>query len=246
VRPHSQGESPKSEIVLVFSGKGKPTDQAICRLEQDITLRALDAQKGLKVRKPINLLLLLCDFQCSLADCCTKLKFALSHRDTPVAMLKLLPFNKPIQSNSAFSIWCFFESVSLSPDQEVSFTMLRDSRGYSRNLIAELNPGQIASKLLTLQAEIAENPQNLFNLKKSAEKVGLSPSWLSRKFREVSGLTLERYILRNRLCYALWNIISTDRPIKSIALDLGYQPGSFSERFKKEFGVPPSSIRITK
>jgi len=57
------------------------------------------------------------------------------------------------------------------------------------------------------------------------------------------GLTLARFILKNQLCLALWQIISTGKRIKSIALDLGYKPGSFSERFKKEFGVSPSKIR---
>ena len=42
------------------------------------------------------------------------------------------------------------------------------------------------------------------------------------------------------LCRALWNIINTDKLIKTIALDLGYKPASFSERFKEHFGVAPS------
>jgi AraC-like DNA-binding protein len=97
--------------------------------------------------------------------------------------------------------------------------------------------------VLTLQTEIAENPNEIFDLKNSAETVGFSPCWLSHKFREISGITLERFILKNCLCHGLWNIISSDKLIKTIALDLGYKPASFSERFKEHFGATPSFIR---
>ncbi len=240
--PISRQNGQRGEIGLVFSAKDRAATQVIHRLEHDIPIRALDTQQRAKRKKPIGFLLLFCDFRCSPADCSTKLKFALAHRETPFAVLKLLPLNKQIQTESVFAL-CFLESVDLYPDQEESVMMLRDSQSYSKNLISRLNPGQIVLRVLSLQTDIAENPRDLLDPKKSAEKFGLSPSWLSHKFREISGLTLERFILKNRFCLALWNIISTDIPIKSIALDLGYKPGSFSERFKKEFGASPSFIR---
>lgn len=47
--------------------------------------------------------------------------------------------------------------------------------------------GPIASRVLAVQTEITENPEELFNHEKSAKVAGLSPCWLSHKFREISG-----------------------------------------------------------
>lgn len=240
--PNSQQQGQKGEIDLAFSGNDKAALQVIRQLERDLPIKALDAQQGAKAKKPIGFMILYCDFQCSPADCCKKLNFALSHRETPFVMLKFLRLDKRIQPEPVFSL-SFFERYGLSAGQEEMIDKLRSSGSYSRNRISQLHPSQIVSRVLTLQSEIAENPNEIFDLKKSAETVGLSPSWLSHKFREILGITLERFILKNRLCQALWNIVNTDKLIKTIALDLSYKPASFSERFKEHFGVTPSFIR---
>jgi AraC-like DNA-binding protein len=242
VCPNSQQQDQEGEIDLDFSGNDKAAIQVIRQLERDIPIKALDAQQGAKAKKSIGFMILYCDFQCSPADCYKKLKFALSHCETPFVMLKFLPLDKRIQPEPVFSL-SFFESYNLSPSQENMIDKLRSSQSYSRNLISQLHSRRLISKVLTLQTEIAENPNEIYDLKKSAETIDLSPSWLSHKFKEISGIGLERFILQNRLCRALWKIISTDELIKKIALNLGYKPASFSERFKEHFGATPSFIR---
>jgi AraC-like DNA-binding protein len=242
VSPNSQQQGQKGEIDLAFSGNDKAAIQVIRQLERDLPIKALDAQQGAKAKKPIGFMILYCDFQCSPADCCKKLNFALSHRETPFVMLKFLRLDKRIQPEPVFFL-SLFEAYNLSLSQENMIDTLRSSGSYSRNLISRLHPRHIVSKVLTPQNEIAENHNEIIDCKISAETIDLSPSWLSHKFKEISGIGLERFILQNRLCRALWKIISTDELIKKIALNLGYKPASFSERFKEHFGATPSFIR---
>jgi AraC-like DNA-binding protein len=72
---------------------------------------------------------------------------------------------------------------------------------------------------------------------------GYSPSWLSHDFKKLSGVSLQSYLAKIKCCSALWQIISTDKPIKSIALEAGYKPLYFSKLFNGIFGLPPSSLR---
>jgi AraC-like DNA-binding protein len=88
-----------------------------------------------------------------------------------------------------------------------------------------------------------ENPNLNHSLNILSENTGYSPAWLSHKFRNISGVSLNEFSTKVKLCNALWNLISTDNPIKSIAIDLGYQPLYFSYKFHKLFELSPSDIR---
>jgi AraC-like DNA-binding protein len=227
---------------LIVGGKKDAVDYIKIALGSDFPVRFADPARKIKAKRQIELIFFPCDFQCSLADCFPRFKFAHLCRDIPFAVVRFLRLDKRIQPEPVFSL-SFFERYGLSAGQEEMIDKLRSSGSYSRNRISQLHPSQIVSKVLTLQTEIAENPNEIYDLKKSAETIDLSPSWLSHKFKEISGIGLERFILQNRLCRALWKIISTDELIKKIALNLGYKPASFSERFKEHFGATPSFIR---
>lgn len=228
---------------LIAGGKKEAADYIKIALGSDFPVIFADPARKIKAKRQIEIIFFPCDFQCSLADCFPGFKFAHLCRDIPFAVVRFLPVDKRIQPEPVFSL-SFFESYNLSPSQEKMIDKLRSSEFYSRNLMSRLRPSHIVSKVLILQTEIAENPNEIYDLKKSAETAGLSPCWLSHKFREISGITLERFILKNHFCRGLWNIINTDKLIKIIALDLGYKPASFSERFKKHFGATPSFIRV--
>lgn len=106
-----------------------------------------------------------------------------------------------------------------------------------------LFPPIALSKIVKAQREIAENPLKLFSLSSLAKMLDWSPSWLSSKFKMFSGITLQSFLIKMRCCFALWQIISTDKQIKALALKAGYKPLYFSQLFSKLFKVSPSSIR---
>jgi hypothetical protein len=140
-------------------------------LESDFPVRFTDLARKIKAKRQIELIFFPCDLKCSLADCFPRFKFAHLCREIPFAVIRFLPVDKRVQPEPVFSL-SFFESYNLSPSQENMIDKLRSSGSYSRNLISRLNPSQVVSKVLTLQTEIAENRNEIFDLNAYSDDLG--------------------------------------------------------------------------
>lgn len=99
----------------------------------------------------------------------------------------------------------------------------------------------------TLDAVVAAIDGRLRNGPSLAELghlVGLSPSHFARKFRQSTGLSLERFVNRRRLRMALGQLRDADLPLAQVALDLGFSSHShFSRLFSGLTGMTPAKYR---
>lgn len=81
-------------------------------------------------------------------------------------------------------------------------------------------------------------------LRALAQKLGYSEYYTSRKFRELSGMTLRDYLRLRRLAFALRDVRDTDASILDIAVKYGFSSNeAFTHAFKKAYGVSPSAYR---
>lgn len=77
-----------------------------------------------------------------------------------------------------------------------------------------------------------------------ASSVHLSPNYVCRIFKQMTGETLMDYLLRIRMQEACKLLIYTDLPIYAIAEKVSYEDASyFSRIFKKKQGVSPQDYR---
>ena len=77
-----------------------------------------------------------------------------------------------------------------------------------------------------------------------AREAGLTPNYLTRKFREATGLGLKEYLIFTRLQHAAMELVSTDASITDIALKCGFSDGNyFKDVFKKSYGMGPRAYR---
>lgn len=91
---------------------------------------------------------------------------------------------------------------------------------------------------------ISKNYMRAITTADIAEAVGFSPNYLSRKFRESTGIGVHEYLARTRLRHAAAQLVSTDDAITQIALRCGFSDGNyFKDAFKKKYGVAPSEYR---
>jgi AraC-like DNA-binding protein len=91
-----------------------------------------------------------------------------------------------------------------------------------------------------IELELAES----LSLTRLAERVSLSPSRLSRLFHEHMGITLVRYIRKQRIDRACFLLRHTDMTLKEIGYRIGiYDAQVFNKSFKKEMVVSPSIYR---
>ena len=95
-----------------------------------------------------------------------------------------------------------------------------------------------------IDACIRREDDEASTLSRLAGKLGYSESYVSRKFRELSGMRLREYLCGRRLAFALRDLRCGGNGILDIALKYGYSsPTSFNRAFQSVHGVAPSKAR---
>ncbi len=95
-----------------------------------------------------------------------------------------------------------------------------------------------AKELLELRID---NPPTIVELSKL---IGMNEYKLKKGFKELFGTTVFGFIHKCRMSLAKKLLLGTDKSAKEIAYCTGYSsPQHFSNAFKKQFGVSPSSVR---
>ncbi|MDD6308932.1 MAG: AraC family transcriptional regulator [Clostridia bacterium] len=80
-----------------------------------------------------------------------------------------------------------------------------------------------------------------------ADEVYLSPSYLSKRFKEVTGFGIKEYISGTRLREAELLLTGSDKSIQEIADACGFNdPNYFGDAFKKMKGISPMQFRRKK
>lgn len=92
-------------------------------------------------------------------------------------------------------------------------------------------------------SHIEQNFHKPLQLASVAESCNVSPSYVSRLFSEHMQCSFIDYLTSVRIQHAKLLMRTTDKPVKEIAFDVGYQdPNYFSKIFKKVCGVSPSAF----
>lgn len=93
-------------------------------------------------------------------------------------------------------------------------------------------------------ARLHDQPGKPFSLAEAASRCGLSQAYFSRRFRQITGRAFSDYVASYRLQIGSHFLLSTARPISSIAYDSGFSsPSHFTARFREQFGLTPREYR---
>ncbi len=92
---------------------------------------------------------------------------------------------------------------------------------------------------------IAKNLRKDIKVSEIAPKLGISRAYLTHKFSEAEGITIQQYIMKER-CEHAGNLLKySDYPISLISEYFGFSSQShFGASFKKIFGMTPNEYRI--
>lgn len=81
-------------------------------------------------------------------------------------------------------------------------------------------------------------------LKFLSDKSGYSEFYITRKFKEISGIPFREYLRYRRLAFALKEVRDTERGILDIAFRYGFSSHeAFTRAFKAAYGITPSEYR---
>ncbi|MGN1115819.1 MAG: helix-turn-helix transcriptional regulator [Candidatus Ornithomonoglobus sp.] len=91
---------------------------------------------------------------------------------------------------------------------------------------------------------IKNSNNEALTLKHLSQKLCYSEFYISRKFREISGMQLRDYLRCRKLAFALKEIRDTEHSILDIALSCGFSSHeAFTRAFKDIYGITPSEYR---
>ncbi len=95
-----------------------------------------------------------------------------------------------------------------------------------------------------IDERIAAHDDEALTLGALASRLGYSEFYMTRKFREITGMSLREYMSARRLAFALKQVRDGDRSLTDIALDHGFSSlEAFSRAFKNAYGVSPGEYR---
>lgn len=100
------------------------------------------------------------------------------------------------------------------------------------------------SRLADLIDWVRANLRHPHSLDSLAERSLMSRRTFTRHFRQLTGVTVGRWLLGERLALTQRLLETTDQPVESIALLVGFgSPESLRQHFRKAFGVSPMNWR---
>lgn len=94
---------------------------------------------------------------------------------------------------------------------------------------------------------IKENKKSDLSLDMVAEKVNLTPQYLSKYFQKYMGVSYIKYLNSLRFESAYKDLVNTDLSITHIAIENGFPDAkAFNKIFKTVYGVNPREYRKNK
>ena len=103
---------------------------------------------------------------------------------------------------------------------------------------------QISKVIEEVRFLMRQNAAQEFNLEELARQHNVGYSYFRKMFKKYTGVSPGQYHLQLRIIRAKELLISTDKSIKEISLELGFQTiHYFSLIFKKKVGMNPSEFR---
>lgn len=126
-----------------------------------------------------------------------------------------------------------------------------DGRTLQLGDLSQINPQKAITALKHRMAVqkavdlIGARMQDLPTLAELASFSGLSRTYLSFVFKEVTGMRLQDYLTRLRFDKAKDLLANIDLKIKQVAYETGFSyPNYFCRTFKKKTGLNPSNWRV--
>lgn len=139
------------------------------------------------------------------------------------------PYIFLVQSSYLLAIYHILLSECITPKSEKAYIKTSVNIAYAKQIIEYIN----------------QNYREKITLNDVAQKVGFSPQYLSKYFKNSTGYSFIQYLLKVRLEHALKDMRNKNLSVTDAAYDNGFMNvKSFITTCKKAYGVTPRHYKI--
>ncbi|MDO4477979.1 MAG: helix-turn-helix transcriptional regulator [Lachnospiraceae bacterium] len=129
-------------------------------------------------------------------------------------------------------------------DRAIEMAVEKAGRDTDPQATQEAAPSQDRLDIRTCEHYIRKYFQMKDARYRVAHEMGVTPEGLSRRYKAITGHTFSSQLRRFRMTTARHHLMMTNRSVESIGTEVGYRSlSSFSEAFKKYFGLSPQMYR---
>ncbi len=185
-----------------------------------------------------GLILVACDYRCRFEECAGNFRLALRFPDTQAWLIRS-PLNCTMGRSSPPFLASYLGQVSDACPEVHKKILARLANPFGPDTGLE----QLASTIARLQHRIMVAHGKIGSVSELAHAVYRSESWLSKHFKQMTGMTLVDFIRRVRFCHCLWELCASNKPINLVASEHGRSPAYLSRGFHTVFGLWPSDVR---
>jgi AraC-like DNA-binding protein len=108
----------------------------------------------------------------------------------------------------------------------------------------ELEVDKIAESINKIRFLIRENVDNEINMQNIASKFNMGYSYFRKMFKKYTGVSPKQYHIQLKLVRAKELLLNTNKSVKEVCFDLGFQSTSyFSRIFKQKMGITPNLVK---
>ena len=127
---------------------------------------------------------------------------------------------------------------------ELSGLLVEYARAYQAHVGTDEQSGVFSTYVSQALSYIDANyARSSLSVQTIAQQVGVTGDYLSRQFKQVTGIAVQEYLRRYRFARAM-ELLQGEQPVGQVALAVGFHSlCHFSREFKKELGITPTQYR---
>ena len=165
-----------------------------------------------------------------------------------VALIARTAVEAGVTSAESFTLSdVYLKKISEAKDiEEIRTLRINASIAYAELVAARKTRRKSGPYVEACKSYVAANIFKKISVKDIAEELALNANYLERIFKESEGITISRYILKEKIGRAKNLLVYSDRSIMEISDYLGFSSQSyFGKVFLQETGMTPRQFRQT-